>query len=94
MMEGPHDPIFFKGLGAIIGTIAGLAYMKPRNIRDAISRVIVSMSVGFPFAFFPVEYFGWPENPERWTAGGVLMAAAAWPIAGALSKWISKKSES
>jgi len=93
-MEGPVDPLFYKSLGSIIGTIAGLAYVKPRNGRDAVARIIVSVLVGVTFAFWPLDYFEWPGTPERWTAGGFLMAGAAWPAAGVLLKWVSSKASS
>ena len=92
MMEY-HDPIFIKALGSLLGAIAGLVYIKPRNIRDALSRTFISTVAGVTFYFLPIDFFGWPKDSERIIAGALLVSFAAWPLAGVLFKWISKRAE-
>ncbi|TWD58068.1 hypothetical protein FB480_101823 [Agrobacterium vitis] len=91
-MDPPHDPILYKTIGGLVGTIAGLAYFKTRGWHDVATRVFVSMAAAITFYFVPIEYFNWPLNNERIFAGSVLIGFAAWPLAGLIFRWISDKS--
>lgn len=88
-----HDPLLYKAIGAALGTTAGLVYIKPRNRRDALGRAFFSSSTALTFYFVPMEYLGWPVNPERIWASTFLMAFLAWPLAGVLFKWVSEKAK-
>ncbi|HBF30879.1 hypothetical protein [Rhizobium sp.] len=92
-MDPGHDPIIYKALGGLLGTIAGLAYLKTRGWRDLITRSFISMTAAITFYFVPIEYFNWPMNNERIFAGATLIGFAAWPLAGFLFRWISEKSK-
>lgn len=89
MEPSPQDPLFHKALGAVLGTTAGLTYIKPRSGRDALCRVAFSMSTGYAFYFVPIDYFKWADTPERWMAGACLVALAGWPVAGVVMKRIA-----
>jgi hypothetical protein len=92
-MEPGHDPFIYKAIGGLIGTIAGLAYMKTRGWQDLIARAFISMAAAITFYFVPIEYFNWPVNNERIFAGAVLIGFAAWPLAGVVFRWIADKSK-
>lgn len=92
-MDPGHDPWIYKALGSLLGSIAGLIYMKPKNRQDAIARFFVSFAAGMTYYFVPAEYFAWPLNNERTFAGAALVAFAAWPLAGLLFRWMTKKVE-
>lgn len=92
-MDPSHDPIVYKAIGGMLGTIAGLAYMKPRGWRDFIARSFLSMSAAMTFYFVPIDYFKWPVNNERIFAGAALIGFVAWPMAGLLFRLILDKSK-
>lgn len=82
-MNSPEsDPLLWKVAGAVAGTIISLAYIRPLNIRDAISRAVVSMTSGVVFGFFVLEYFELSPTIEHIIASSALAALLAWFIIG------------
>lgn len=94
MEMGYHEPLLYKAIGAVLGTTAGLVYIKPRNIRDALGRAFFSFSASMTFYFVPIDYLHWEKTPERIWAAAFLIALLAWPLAGVLFKWVSNKASS
>ena len=91
MEPGHHDPMIYKAMGSLIGTVAGLVYIKPRNLRDAISRTFVSLAAGMLYYFVPIDYFGWDYDNEKTLAGAALVAFVSWPLAGLVFKMLADK---
>ena len=92
-MEPHHDPLVYKLFGSALGTLAGLVYFKPKNLRDALGRAFFSSVTGVTCYFVPSDYLGWDITPERIIAGAFIMAIAAWPMAGLLFRWMSDKTK-
>jgi hypothetical protein len=78
------DPEFYRILGAVAGAILPLLYIRPMNIRDALARFVFAGICGYAFYFVALDFFGWPEVPNRIMAGAIMAGAISWFIAGAL----------
>ena len=88
-MQVDQDFFVWKILVSLAGAVLSLAYFRPRNLIDAISRGVVSLLSGVIFAFIPMQYFVWDATTEHWLAASAAVALFSWVIIGALIKVIS-----
>jgi len=95
MEQGPDNPEIYKLMGSLTGAFISLVYIKPVNIRDAISRAIFSTICGLVFGFYLREKMTWDETPEKIFAASTFVAAVSWAIAGAvilgIKSWAEKQ---
>jgi hypothetical protein len=81
------DLLFLKAFGALLGAVAGLLFVRPKNLLDMLCRLLFSIIAGAVLYFVPVELFRWDiANPERVMAGAMLVAFASPWLAGPLIK--------
>lgn len=82
-MESPGSPDHYRYVGAALGAVSGLMFIRPKSIMDAVIRLVFSFVSGAILYIVLHEYMDWPRDPDHIVAAAWVVGFASWPLAGA-----------
>lgn len=90
-MDGPGSPENYRYVGAALGAVSGLMFIKPKSIMDAVIRFAFSFMAGSILYVLVHEYMQWPKDTDHTVAAAWIVGFASWPVAGAALAAIKSK---
>lgn len=90
-MENPGSPEHFRYVGAALGAVSGLMFIKPKSIMDAVIRFAFSFMTGSILYVLVHEYMQWPKDTDHVVVASWVVGFASWPLAGAALSAIKSK---
>ena len=89
MSNPENDPLLWKVIGAFLGAVISLAYLRPKNLKDALYRAFVSITCGIVFGFVLHDYFELKGTFEHWIAASAGVSILSWFVIGMIVRVLS-----
>jgi hypothetical protein len=82
-LQDPQSAELWRAAGSVVGTILGFIVAWPADRKDFVTRLLVSLILGFVSGPGLQDYLKWPDSPRFYLLAAVICSLFAWPIIGA-----------